>query len=168
MGLKMEKDALALIKTRRSIRKYSEKQVPDEIVEKVIEAGIWAPSSNHSEPAEFIIIKNEKTKEALSKISSWSGFLKKAPVNIAVIAKNSGCLIEDSSAAIMNMMIEAHSLGLGTCWIDCQNSQKIIKKILEIPEDYTAITVLPLGYPDENPSSKRKAIKEKVHLEKYA
>ena len=162
------KGALERIKGRRSIRKYSEKQVPEEDVKKVIEAGIWAPSSNHCEPVEFIIVREKTKKEELSEISRWSSFLKQAPVNIAVIAKDSSCLVEDSSAAVMSMMIEAHSLGLGTCWIDCRNAQDFIKNALKIPKDFYVITVLPLGYPDENPSSKRKTADEKVSFEKYA
>ena len=156
-----------LIKSRRSIRKFQVKEVPDELLNKVLEAGLWAPSSNHSEPVEFIIVKNEKTKKELSNLSQWSGFLKKAPLNIAVIVKDSHCLIEDGSAAVMSMMLEAHSLGLGTCWIDCKDAQDFIKRTLEIPKEYKVITVLPLGYPSEYPSSKRKTVNQSVRFETH-
>ncbi|MEM0372906.1 MAG: nitroreductase family protein [archaeon] len=160
-------DAIELIKSRRSVRKYKKQGVPDELVKKVLEAGLWAPSSNHSEPVEFIVVKDEKKRGELSKISAWSGFLKNAPVNIAVIAKDSECIVEDGSVAVMCMMLEAHSLGLGTCWVECSKAQEFVKKALGIPDEYAVITVLPLGWPDEKKTSERKPLGASVHEEKY-
>jgi nitroreductase len=160
-------DAIGLIKSRRSIRKYKKKEVSDELINKVLEAGSWAPSSNHSEPVEFVVVKDDKKRADLSRISAWSDFLKNAPVNIAVIAKDSECIIEDGSVAVMCMMLEAHSLGLGTCWVECSEAQEHVKKTLCIPGEYAVITVLPLGWPDEKPSSKRKTPEKSKHTETF-
>lgn len=161
-------DLLDLIKARRSIRRYHDKDVSNEVVNKIIEAGIWAPSSNHCEPCEFIVVRDKSTKDQLAKISPWSRFIAHAPVAICVISnKASNCAIIDGSIAAMNMLLEIHALGLGTCWVDTQYNEKFVRDLLNVADNYEVITVLPIGHPAENPSSSRKSLAECVHKEGY-
>lgn len=161
-------DLLPEIKKRRSIRRYQDKDVPKELVNKIIEAGIWAPSSNHSEPVEFIIVRDPKIKKELSKTSSWSGFINDAPVAVVVISdKSSSCVIRDGSNAAMSMLLEIHSLGLGSCWVDPQYNVKKVKDVLGIPNNYEIIGMFPIGYPTESPKSSRKSLDEAIHKDKF-
>lgn len=161
-------DLLEVIKGRRSIRRYEDKDVPIELINKIIEAGIWAPSSNHCEPCEFIVIREKETREQLSEISPWSEFIADAPVSICVLSnKSSSCVIMDGSIAVMNMLLEIHSLGLGSCWVDTKYNEKMVRDVLKIPDNYEVITVIPVGYPAESPTSWRKSIKDCTYQERY-
>ncbi len=161
-------ELLEIIKGRRSIRRYKDQDVPDELIDKIIEAGIWAPSSNHCEPCEFIVIRDKKKREQLSKISPWSKFIADAPVAICILSnKSSTCVIIDGSIAAMNMLLEIHALGLGSCWVDTKYNEKLVRDALNIPDNYEVITVIPVGYPAESPSSWRKSIKDCIHQEMY-
>jgi len=159
---------LEIIKSRRSIRRYEDRDVPDELVYKIIEAGIWAPSSNHCEPCEFIVIRDREIKEKLSKISPWSKFIADAPVAICILSnKASSCVIMDGSIAVMNMLLEIHSLGLGSCWVDVKYNEKLVRDTLNIPDNYEIITVIPVGYPAESPTSSRKSVNDCTYKERY-
>ena len=161
-------DLLELIKERRSIRRFAERDVPDELIERIIEAGIWAPSSNHCEPCEFIIVRDKDLREELAKISPWSKFLADAPVVICIIAdRSSSCVIQDGSIAVMNMLLMIHALGLGSCWVDVQYNERLVRELLKIPDNYEIITVIPVGYPAESPSSMRKSLADSLHHERY-
>lgn len=161
-------DLLEIIKNRRSIRRYTEENVPDELIDKIIEAGIWAPSSKHCEPCEFIVIRDKEKREQLSKISPWSKFIADAPVAICILSnKSSSCVIMDGSAAVMNMLLEIHNLGLGSCWVNTKYNEKLVRDALNIPDKYEIITVIPVGYPAESPASQRKSIKDCTYKESY-
>jgi len=158
-----------IICERRSIRKYSKKPVSETLVMKVLEAGRWAPSSDNSQPWEFIIIENQVTRNQLSKLSFWGQFLAQAPVAIAIVAdpRKSGTYIIDGACATQNMMLIAWELGLGTCWIADLNTDEV-KRILGIPKELYIITVTPLGFPEQIPASPgRKDIRNLIHRERF-
>jgi len=161
-------DLLELIKGRRSIRRFEERDVSDELIARIIEAGIWAPSSDHCEPCEFIVVRDAGVRKELAKISPWSRFLADAPVAICIIAdRSSGCVVQDGSVAVMNMLLMIHALGLGSCWVDVQYNEELVRELLKIPENYEVITVIPVGYPAESPSSTRKSLANSLHSERY-
>jgi len=161
-------ELLGLIKERRSIRRFAEREVEGELIERIIEAGIWAPSSNHCEPCEFIVVRDKNRRKELAKISPWSGFLAEAPVAICIIAdRSSSCVIQDGSIAAMNMLLQIHALGLGSCWVDVQYNEELVRRILKIPDNYEVITVIPVGWPRESPSSTRKSLADCIHHERY-
>ena len=154
---------------RRSIRKYSTKPVSDDLIMQVLEAGRWAPSSDNSQPWEFIVIKDQNTRNRLSELSFWGRFLAQAPVAIAIVTDphNSSTHIIDGACATQNMMLAAWELGLGTCWIANLNTNET-KRILGIPNELYVITVTPLGFPKESPpKSSRKTLRTLLHRESY-
>ncbi|MEM2440459.1 MAG: nitroreductase family protein, partial [Candidatus Bathyarchaeia archaeon] len=117
----------------------------------------------------------EKRKRVFEKLTSGkvSAFLAEAPVNIVVCAyKNVWDPREDCSAAIQNMLLMAKSLGLGTCWVigpvtDVRDELKV-KELLSIPEEYKIVSVVALGYPDEDPKPRpRKELEEVTFYERF-
>jgi nitroreductase len=130
-------DVLEAIKGRRSVRSFKgEKNVPEETVEELIDAARWAPSAGNIQPWEFIIVRNPDIKEKLAEAASNQSFLEEAPVVIIVCAdenrssqgygqrgKTLYC-IQDTAAAIQNIHLAAHSLGLGTCWVGAFREQR--------------------------------------------
>jgi len=160
---------IKVIRERRSIRRFLEKDVPKDLVLKVLDAARWAPSSKNSQPWEFIIIRDEKTKRELAKLARYGWFLADAPVVIAVITdpQKSYAHLIDGTCAVQNLILAAWELGLGTCWIGTMNREKA-KEILEIPEALHLLTVIPLGYPEKVPGPPpRKSIGNIVYYEKY-
>ncbi len=167
------------IQSRRSIRAYKGTEVPDEAVTKLVEAAQWAPSAGNIQPWEFVVVRRQKTKHQLVEAALGQSFIDEAPVVIVVCAderrsarsygqrgKALFCL-QDTAAAIQNMHLAAHALGLGTCWIGAFDEDKV-RRILSVPSGVRPVALIPLGYPDESPSSRRKrSMSEIVHSEVF-
>lgn len=167
-------ELLEIIKNRRSIREFQKKEIPEEIVEKLIEALIWAPSAGNLQSRKFYFIFNQKIKEELVKAALGQDFIAQAPLVII------GCTddrifsqygergkslysICDVSASIQNLVLLAHAKGLGTCWIGSFDEGEV-SKILSLPENLRTIVILPIGYSAEKPEappriSRKEAIK---------
>ena len=175
----MANSILALIKTRRSIRKYLDKKVERQKILQCIEAARLAPSADNVQPWRFIVIdetelKNRFVKQAFSGIYLPSRFAAKAPVIIVILAKldiitnRIGKQIQgihyyfiDIGIAGEHLALQAHELGLGTCWIGWFSPKKT-RKILNIPKNYKIVSLMSLGYSDQNTSevTKRMLLKD--------
>jgi nitroreductase len=162
-------EVLEAIKTRRSIRKYKKDLIPQEKIEKILEAGRWAPSANNSQPWRFIILTDSKLREELASVLTWGKFLAQATLGIAVIVdpKASTQPIEDGAVATYSMLLAAHALGLGGCWIDPSVNEERVKETLSVPKGQKLLSVISLGYPDEAPHKERRELKEITFTNKY-
>ena len=161
------------IKKRRSIRKYLAKEVPDDLINELIEAARLAPSAYNAQPWKFFIVKDAELKQKLKKENIFKQpFIYESPViiiccanpdvypkermesvysNPSVIAGEVGA-VRDLSIACQNLVLRATELGLGTCYIGLVNREKIkTKEILNIPKNYVVAFTIITGYPDENP-----------------
>ena len=165
-------EALEAIKGRRSIRSYESREIPEEKLMQVLEAGRWAPSASNFQPWKFIGVKDEKVRKELAQVSTYGRFMTQAPVAIAVVIDPQGSNhpVEDGAAATQNMLLAACALGLGSCWTGSYGSvyEDKAKKILGIPEDKRLLSLIPLGYPAEKGSSTRRPLKEMVCYDYYA
>ncbi|MDD5287855.1 MAG: nitroreductase family protein [Dehalococcoidales bacterium] len=161
-------EVLEAIRTRRSIRKYTKEPVPPELIEKLLEAGRWAPSSVNSQPWEFIVITDPETKKRISRSFVFGSFLTEAPLAIAVVVNpwRTACPVQDGTMAAYAIWLAAHALGLGACWIN-PNISGIIKKILSIPATKKLICILSIGYPAESPVHTRRKLSDFVYFEKH-
>ncbi len=164
-------DVLEAIKERRSIRKYEPKAVPEEKLTQILEAGRWAPSADNSQPWKFIVVRDEKIKNELARVAVWGSFLAQAPVAIAVVIdpRASNHPVEDGAAATQNMLLAAHALGLGTCWIGSYDSgyEERTKEVLGIARDKRLLALISLGYAAESPRRGRLELSELVCYERY-
>ena len=149
---------LQFLKARRSIREFKDEEIPIEQIDMILEAGRWAPSASNLQPWEFIIIKDNEILAKISKLAFYGKFIKEVPFAIAIVGKirtSSKWYIVDTSLVSMNMMLMAHALGIGTCWIGALKREKV-KKLLGLGENDYILTVLPFGYyrgdlPDPTP-----------------
>ncbi len=152
-------DFLALAKTRRSIRRYRPDPVPEDLLLKVLEAARWAPSAANSQPWHFLVVTDAERRRQLAERARMLGLfrwkhLAGAPVVIAVVGDPRGnrfCTV-DCSLAGMSILLAAHSLGLGACWIG-GFTQKQIRGLLGVPIDREVVGLVTLGYPDEIPAA---------------
>lgn len=161
------------ILNRRSIREYKPDPVPEEYLLEIIKAGQFAPSARHNQAVEFIVVKDKKTKEKIFEIVGQE-FVKEAPVLIIPVTDTTktNCPIEDLSVASENMFLQATALGLGTVWKALKSEfdeVEKIKKLLKIPKQYTAINIIPVGYPKEKPKphTDQDFDIKKIHFEKW-
>jgi len=163
-----------VIKGRRSIRAFKQQDVPEEAVEKLIDAARHAPSAGNIQPWEFVIARKPDTKKKLAQ-AAHQAFVEEAPVVIVVCADEKRSsrgygkrgeklyCIQDTAAATQNILLTAYSLGLGTCWVGAFN-EKEAKKVLRTPSGMRPVAMIPVGYPNKTPSERdRRPLSQIIH-----
>jgi nitroreductase len=169
-------DLIEAIRTRRSIRRFKQTSIPDSLIHSLIDSARHAPSGHNTQPWEFIIVKEKRVKVQLAKTHEWSDFVDDAPVCIVVLAneeKAPSYFEIDAACATQNLLLAAHGLGLGACWVavyDLQNPnfEKHVKSVLNVPPHMRVIAMVPIGYPDEKAAPlSRREINEIIHLDTY-
>ncbi len=168
------------IKTRRSRRLFLDKEVPDELIDKLLESAINAPSSMNCQPWHFVIVKDQDLKQKLGDLKGERNqqHIFTAPVSIVVCIdtnKSSTRYIEDGVTATQNILLTAHNLGLGSVYVTgCNPSDpkvaEEIRNILNIPDHIMPITILPVGYPNQKEKLEDKDlvnIKDIVHYNRW-
>ncbi len=167
-------DIEEVIRKRYSCRSYKDTPVPEEKLKNILEAAQLAPSASNRQPYKFIIIKDKGKREKLAEAAGQS-FIATAAIIVAGVSlepeKIMGCEVPtyavDLAIAMEHIALQACEEGLGTCWIGAFPQQET-KKILEIPEEYKIVTLMPLGYPVDSPGPKdRKNLDELVSYEKF-
>ena len=171
-------ECIEAIKERRSIRRYKDSVIEEEIIEELLDAAQMAPSAGNLQARDFIVISNKVTKQKLAQAALDQSFIEQAPVVIVVVAninrssriyRSRGGLyaIQDATAALMNLLLAAHSKGLATCWVGAFD-EYAVSDILAIPPGTTPIAIVPVGYPDEKPKSpSRMGLDKVVHREMW-
>ena len=167
------------IKGRRSIRKFREEVPDDELIEKIVEAGIWAPSAGDLQSWDAVIVKDHQMKVQIAVAAYVQEFIAKAPVVIVMCANmaNAGArygergrelyCIQDAACATENMVLSAYALGLGAAWVGAFKEEDI-SELLNLPEHIRPVALIPIGYPDEEPEAPpRRSVKEVLHNETY-
>ena len=168
-------DTLEAIMTRRSIRKYTDQPVSDELIEKLLEAAMMAPSAGNQQPWQFVVVQDKVTLSKIKDFHPYAGMAAKAPLGILVcgdtsLEKYPGFWVQDCSAAIQNLLLAAHAEGLGAVWTGIYPEMDRVegcRKIFSLPENIIPLAFIPIGYPDQNPSSKSRFQAERVHKEKW-
>lgn len=171
-------DVLECIKNRRSIRNFLAKDVENSKINILIDAARHAPSAGNVQDWFFVIVRNNNIKKRIAEAAYNQNFIGTAPVIIIYFAdkirisrsygergKNLYSL-QDSGAAIQNILLAAYNLGLGTCWIGAFN-EKEVEAIMQAPEGYRAVGIIPVGYPAEKPKSNRRDISEIISYEQF-
>lgn len=173
-------DFFDLIKTRRSIRQYTDQKVAKADIDKILTAGLMSPASKRSNPWEFIVIQDTNTLQKLSQCRPYGAkLLSNTALAIAIVAdkSKSDVWVEDTSIAAIIMQLQAHELGLGSCWVQIRNrmydeetsSETYLKEELNIPSDYGVLCLLSIGHKKEErqPHNEEKLAYDKLHTEKF-
>ncbi|MEA1912937.1 MAG: nitroreductase family protein [candidate division WOR-3 bacterium] len=168
-------DVEKAIRERRSVRAYKDKEIPEKDLKKVLEAARLAPSASNRQSWKFVVVRDKRRKRELAIAAAGQDFIGKAPIVIAAVALEPEHVMRcevpayavDLAIAIDHMTLQAVELGLGTCWIGAFYQDQV-KKILEIPEKYKVVVLLPIGYPATGKVSKiRKSLKEIICYETF-
>jgi nitroreductase len=159
---------LSLVETilsRRSIRRYEKKEIQNDVLAKILEAGQQAPSAVNRQPFHFIVLTDDNIKNELSK-GFFNRFIKDSAITIVGCANTGDLLtgkwsIVDTTIALQNMVIAAWAMGVGSCWIGDFNEDKV-KQLLKIPDKWNVVALVSFGYPAEQPKPKRKKSVEEL------
>jgi len=156
---------LDLILSRRSIRKYENKDIPEEVLQQILETGRQAPSAANRQPIRFIIVNDHDILKNFCD-NLITRFVKYAPVAIVGCADIKSLLtgkwaVVDATIAMENMVIAAWTFGIGSCWIGACNEEKV-KEMLKIPDKWKVVALLTFGYPAEKPEQRKKKPFEKM------
>ena len=136
------------IRSRRTVRNFKPDPVPDRVLNRILRAGRWAPSSSNVQPWHFIVIKNPATIQTMGGIATQGTFLGQAPLAIAIVMEDAARPQLDAGRVIQQMELVAWSEGLGTCFVGlrAEEQQVALKELLGIPSVMALITNLPFVY----------------------
>ncbi|MFH1671951.1 MAG: nitroreductase family protein [Pseudomonadota bacterium] len=158
-----------LIKSRRSIREYTDKGVSDDAVQQIIEAGSWAPSGLNNQPWRFVVVRARDTKEKLAGLTHYGMIILNAPVVIPVFLSDAVSYDRTKDtlavgACIQNMLLAIHGLGLGGVWLgEILKNKEEVRASLDLPEELELMAVVAIGHPRHtNQSSDRKPAEELI------
>jgi len=164
---------LNLVKTRRSIRKFTSQKIEDEKLRQIIEAGIWAPSGLNNQPWKFAIIKDPEIRKSLASLTRYSTIIEGAPVLIIVfldaeLGYDRTKDVQAIGACIQNMLLVLHALGLGGVWLgEILKNKGKVSRVLSAPENLELMAVIALGYPaGRGGKGSRKSMEEVVFLKR--
>lgn len=169
-----------LLISRRSIRKYLNKKIEPITIQKITAAALMSPTSKRTNSWEFVVVENPETMQQLADCRpTGSQLLHDAPLAIVVTADTTKTDVwfEDASIAAIIMQLQAHELGIGSCWVQVYNRQKdtettsenYIKTLLNIPSHFGVLCIIALGYPDEQKKhfDTDALPTNKIHFEKF-
>lgn len=144
-----------VIRTRRSIRSYADRDIPDEVLNRILESARIAPSGNNRQPWKFIVVKEKELKRKIAEHSYDQSFIAGAPVVIVCCGKKfsnryepfgDNAYLVDVIIAIDHLILSARNEGVGSCWVGAF-SREPIQKLLKLPKELEVLMVIPLGYP---------------------
>ena len=170
-----------LLRQRRSTRKFENRPVEDEKIEKILQAALMAPSSKRSNPWHFVVVdEKEKLVKMAGSREMGSKFLENAPLAIVVLADEakSDAWVEDASIAAILMQLEVEDLGLGSCWVQVRGRQKdetitteaYLRELINAPAELKIECIIAIGYKGEEkkPFDKSKLQLDKVHRNSFS
>lgn len=163
-------DALTAIATRHSTRSFTNRPVPKEALEKIVDAGRRAATARNVQPWEFVVVTDQETRGQIAALAEFGKFIVQCPACIAVFCKDTKYYLEDGCAATQNMLIAATALGVQSCWVagDKKPYCAAIAELLRVPEGHRLISLIAIGYGEEGgrPAAKR-SLSEVIHWEKF-
>lgn len=163
------------ILNRKSIRKYKDRKVNDEILEELLKAGMQAPSAGNEQPWEFIVLRNKDIMAKITEFHPYSKMLLNTDVAIVICGDESkevfkGFWVQDCSAATENILLAAEEKGLGAVWLGVypiEDRVEGIKKLLNLPDSVIPLSIIPVGYPDEQREAADRFNTARIHYDRW-
>ena len=166
---------MSIIFKRKSVRKFKQEKVPDELIENLLKAGMQAPSSCNSQPWEFIVVSKSEDKEAISKMHKFAKPAAGASHLIITLgnlneAKVIGMIEQDLGACNENILLQATHEGLGAVWLGfhpIEDRTLRLKEYLNIPDYCIPFSVICVGWPESEGEVKLRYDESKVHYDRF-
>jgi nitroreductase len=168
---------LAFIFSRRSVRKFEEREVPAAMLRDLLEAGMAAPSAVAKDPWHFIVMHDKAQLNRLAELLPHGQMLRQAGAAFVVCGdirqahdQQESYMLQDLSAATENILLAANALGLGTCWLGVHprpERMESIKKLFQLPANIIPMCGIAIGWPKEPPPARTRFNPDKVHHGKW-
>lgn len=162
-------DAIEVLKTRRSVRKYEARAVPRELLSQIVDCARLAATARNDQPWEFVVVTSEEARAHLASLTDYGKHIATAGACVVVFCRDTKYFVEDGSAATQNLLLAAHALGLGTCWIagDKKAYAKPVAEYLGVPDGYRLVSLVAVGFPAESPQRSKRSLSEVLHWERF-
>jgi len=169
--------ALHFIFSRRSVRKYHDREVPESMIRDLLQAGMAAPSAVARDPWHFIVVRRRQTLDKIVKILPHGQMLKEATAAFIVCGdisrahdQKESYMLQDLSAAVENILLAANALGLGTCWLGVHPRQERmdgLRQLFRLPDTIIPMCGIAIGWPAENPEPRTRYNDKQAHMEEW-
>ena len=170
-------EAMEAILGRRSVRRYTDQAVSEEVIERLLRAGMAAPSANNEQPWHFVVIRERGILAEVPNFHPYAQMLKQVPVALGVCADlklekkpGMGYWIQDCAAATENILLAGHALGLGGCWLGIHprpERKEGLRGLLDLPKSVEPFSLIALGYPAEQKGASERYRTERVHWDRW-
>jgi nitroreductase len=168
-------EAIEAICTRRSVRKYTNQPVSEELVTELLQAAMYAPSAGNEQPWHFVVIRDRQILHAIPEFHPYASMVRRVSVAILVcgdpgLEKYGGRWMLDCAAATQNILLAAHARGLATVWVGIYpETDRIagIRRLLDLPETIAPLSLIPIGYPAEQVPQPNRFNASRVHYDKW-
>ncbi len=168
------------IMTRASVRSYTDEQVNDSLINKILRAGMAAPTAANQQPWHFVVINEQVLKDSITAAFEYTKMVEGCSFAVVVCGDmdnlfkgdipDGGFWVEDCSAASENMLLAAHALGIGGVWCGVyplKDREQRLRSILNLPSNLTPLNVMAFGYPAQPVAPKDKWVPDKIHYNAY-
>jgi len=167
-----------IFKKRRSVRQFTDEEVDDEKIKQILSAAMVAPSANHVNPWEFVVVKDKNSLSRLSEIGMWQKFIAESSVSIVITANpiDTDKWVQDCSIAGAHIYLESANQGLGACWANVMSDpmkpnekERLVKQVLNIPDSHRVLCIMAIGHPDKDfeEHGEDEYREDKVHQERW-
>ena len=168
-------ELMQAVLNRRSIRKFEDKPVDQAMVRQVLEAAMMAPSAGNAQPWQFVVADDRAVLDAVAGIHPHVKMAAQAPLGILVcgdlsLEKFAGYWVQDCAAAMQNMLLAIHALGLGAVWTGVHpmpDREAAYRKLFNLPENVIPLGFAVVGWPAQQPESKSRFREDRVHRNTY-
>jgi nitroreductase len=168
-------DVLEAIFTRRSIRNFKPDPVPEEFIQEILSAAMTAPSAGNQQPWQFIVIHSRELLDAIPDFHPHAEMVRQAPLAILVcgdlrLEHHKGFWVQDCSAAVMNLLLAAHALGLGAVWTGVyprEERAEAFRKLCGLPDELVPFAMIPVGYPNQPSGRLNRYNPSRVHYDQW-
>lgn len=164
-------ETLEAIRTRRSIRQYTDRSVPDAALKELLRAAMMAPSAGNAQPWQFVVITDREKLDTIPQFHPYSAMLKQVSTAVLVcgdmsLEKYPGYWIIDCAAAVQNLLLAAHALGIGTVWLGIYPDKARIdgmRRLLHLPDGIVPHSLIPIGYAQEQKTHPDRFQETRIH-----
>jgi len=169
-------DTLQAIRSRRSIRSFTDQSIPPETIEALLRSAMAAPSAGNAQPWLFVVTEDRALLDRIAEIHPYASMAKEAPLSILVcgdpsVERHKGFWVQDCSAAVQNLLLAAHASGLGAVWCGVHPNEAIVASIrglFKIPEGISPLALLLIGHPNEAKSPADRFDASWIHRDRWS
>jgi nitroreductase len=161
---------ITVIRSRHSVRKYKDTPIEEKAIRDALDCARLAPTARNEQPWLFGTIRDSGTLKAIADLTDNGKFIADAPICFAVFGeRDAKYYLEDCSAATTQLMLALQAWGVGSCWVagEKKGYAEEVRRLLNVPDDYTLVSLVPAGYPEEIQIAKKKVLDDVTFFERF-